>query len=544
MFVDRLRELVNGSGAGRLVSAQDLANAGIATVDSSGNIIPPATFVSAPPAPTGLTATAAINTVLVEWDAVTYYGHAYAEVWGSSTNSIGTAVLLGQTPGFIYTDALGPGATRYYWVRFVNVNDQTGPYNAVSGVSATTAADLAHTMDVLAAAYGDTSEAPFFQLNSPQVIGGVTIPAGTYMKAGFIYDGVITNAKIGDAAIDNAKIASLSADKLNAGTISADRIGANSITAAKIDSRNLSIKDAAGNVLFASGTNLNYANITAASGWLNSNVSIDSNGTLSGAGGGQVTYSGVGGKALGLIDQITTVNATTYIASAAISTALIGDAQITNAKIANLAVDSAKIANAAITTAKIGDAQITTAKIGDGEITNAKIGDTIQSTGFSSGSTGWRIQKSGDAEFNGPVISRNIVEASGVASVFTSPSSVVTYDSFVDGARTWRRQTAAPIWVDTGVNADSWGASNATYQFTAGAAGSVSVTYSVWQDDIIWVNFEVVSLDYQWRWGSTPHICARVHVWVAIAPGAGVASWSLSVAGYSQGMAWKLYRVT
>ncbi len=221
-FVDRLRDIVNGNGTSRLVSVDDLVTSGIANVSASGLLsatVQEGVVYGAPPAPTNVAASAAVQNVIVTWDAPAYVGHAYAEVWGASTDDIGTAVVLGLAPGAIYTDPIGPGATRYYWVRFVNIQDLAGPYNAVAGVSATTAADLAYTMDLLAEAYGGTSEAPFFQLDAPQVIGGVTIPAGTYMKSGFIYDGVITNAKIANAAVDNAKISDLSADKITAGTL-------------------------------------------------------------------------------------------------------------------------------------------------------------------------------------------------------------------------------------------------------------------------------------------------------------------------------------
>jgi hypothetical protein len=314
MFVDRLREMVNGKGAGRLVSAKDLSDAGLATVDSAGNILATTTYVASPPAPTNVTATAAVNTVIVEWDAVTYTGYAHAEVWGSSTNDIGDAELLGQTPGFIYTDPLGPGATRYYWVRLVNTNNEIGPYNAVSGVSATTAQDLAYTMDVLAAAYGDTSEAPFFQLNSPQVIGGVTIPAGTYMKAGFIYDGVITNAKIANAAVDNAKISDLAVTtaKISDASISQAKIGSLAVTSAKI--ADLAVTNAK-------------------------------------------------------IDSLAVTEA--KIASLAVTTAKIDSLAVTEAKIASLAVSEGKIANLAVTNAKIND--INANKITAGYINAARI---------------------------------------------------------------------------------------------------------------------------------------------------------------------------
>jgi hypothetical protein len=221
MFLDRLREVVSGGGPDRFVSLSDLTSAGIASTDGAGNVTSPVGAVFTPPAPTGLVAVSAIRNVILNWDAAQYNGHAYTEVWGASSDNIGQAVLLGMTPGDVYADELGPGLTRYYWIRFVNILNVTGSYNAVSGVSASTPADLAYTMDVLADAYGSTSAAPFFQLDTATTIGGVSIPAGTYMKAAFIYDAAITNAKIANLAVDNAKIADLTVNKLTTGEITA-----------------------------------------------------------------------------------------------------------------------------------------------------------------------------------------------------------------------------------------------------------------------------------------------------------------------------------
>lgn len=233
-FIDRLRETVNGNGLSRLISAQDLVTAGIATSNNAGTLTPAAPSIpvyGAPASPTGLTATPSINNVVLTWDIPASPTHAYTEIWGAATDAIGTASLLGQTPGAVYSDALGPSATRYYWIRFVNTQFLPGPYNSVFGTSATTGPALTYTMGLLSSAYGVTSDAPFFQLDAPQVIGGVTIPAGTYMKAAFIYDGVITNAAIADAAIDNAKISDLSATKITAGYLNAERIEAGTINA-------------------------------------------------------------------------------------------------------------------------------------------------------------------------------------------------------------------------------------------------------------------------------------------------------------------------
>lgn len=220
-FLDRLRDMLSDNSAARLLSAEDLAAAGVISLDGAGNISSASDYFATPPAPTTVTANGAVQTILVTWDKPLYTGHAYAEVWSSSTNDLGTATLLGMAPGSLYLDSPGPSVTRYYWVRFVNTLNTAGAYNAVSGTAGTTSSDLAYTMGLLSEAYGGTSEAPFFQLDASQVIGGVTIPAGTYMKQAFIYDGTITNAKIAD----------LNADKINAGYLNAARIAAGSIDA-------------------------------------------------------------------------------------------------------------------------------------------------------------------------------------------------------------------------------------------------------------------------------------------------------------------------
>lgn len=232
-FIDRMRDIVTGNGTNRLVSVDELVNAGVVTADSRGSITASneVAVFGPPPAPTNVVASPAIRNVVVTWDAPDYPTHAYAEVWGASTDDISTAMLLGQSPGAVYVDALGPSATRYYWVRFVNVQYTRGAYNAINGTSATTGPDLTYTMGILADAYGSTSEAPFFQLDTPQEINGVVIPAGTYIKSAFIYDGVISNAMIGNAAIDDAKIANIDAGKITTGYISADRVSAGSIDA-------------------------------------------------------------------------------------------------------------------------------------------------------------------------------------------------------------------------------------------------------------------------------------------------------------------------
>lgn len=186
---------------------------------------------------------------------------------------------------------------------------------------------------------GDLS-VPFFVLTTPTTIEGKSFAPGVYIKKG--------------------NISTLDADSITTGFLNANRIDANSITAQKIDSRNLTIKDASGNIIFGAGTNLDWSRISSQpSGIYNSNISINSNGTLSGAGGGAVSLGGLGAGNFAFINQLTSANITTYIQGAAIGTALIQNAAITNALIANLAVDNAKIANLAVDTLKIAGNAVT-----------------------------------------------------------------------------------------------------------------------------------------------------------------------------------------
>jgi hypothetical protein len=287
-FLNQVREALDGRNGNRLVTINDLLSSGLAAPGPNNTVAPPAGPVGTPSTPRNVQASGAIQNIIVTWDDPLYNGHAYAEVWGSSTDDLGAAVQVGMTPGAIFVDAVGPSVTRYYWVRFVNVLGVQGAFNAVAGVQGVTGSDVAYLLDTLtdaaldpnsdyskfavradfffvmpspdfsqeatptATATGDiwyqpsteitrtwtgstwgpfSQTLPFVVNSSPQTINGVSVPAGVYMDAAFIKNGTITNAKIGNAAIDDAKIANLSAGKITAGFISADRIQAGSIDA-------------------------------------------------------------------------------------------------------------------------------------------------------------------------------------------------------------------------------------------------------------------------------------------------------------------------
>jgi hypothetical protein len=260
----------------------------------------PALDLNPPQQPVGFSASSGLTSVILSWTRPTYRNHSYTEIWRSTTNVIGNAVLLGTSDTSFFTDAVGKTSTTYYyWIRFVSQANIFGPYNGTSGVSSTTGtvgsvdlSDLIITADKLAADAVVEGKIKDAAVTTTKI-------ANLAVGNAAIANGAITNAKIANLAVDNAKINDLNAAKINAGFLSADRIEAGSITATKIDSRNLSIKDADGNVIFSAGTNLAI-------------------GRVSGAG------------AFATIDKITGTNVSTYIDSAAIKLAQIDTASITN----------------------------------------------------------------------------------------------------------------------------------------------------------------------------------------------------------------------
>ena len=240
-FCDRVREALNAQGNDRIITRRDLIATGVVVV-GPGNTLQPTdptelakVKYDTPPAPTGLATSGAIANIILTWDAPNYPGHSYTEVYVADTNTFTSRVKLADVPGSTYSHSVGASTTKYYWIRFVNVAEVPGPYNSTTGVSGTTGDDPDYLISVLSDAYGVTGDGLFFQINSPTVINGVTIPAGTYIKQAVIADATISRAKIQDLAVDNAKIADLSAVKITAGFLDAARIEAGTISASKLD---------------------------------------------------------------------------------------------------------------------------------------------------------------------------------------------------------------------------------------------------------------------------------------------------------------------
>ena len=283
-FVQRVREALDGGGVDAVLTARKLVAAGLITTNVSGNINPVVNpiVIESPRPPSNLSASGAHASIIVSWNAPTYQGHAYSEIWAHTANVIGDAVLVGMTAGNSFAHTLGSNASRYYWARNINHNGVASSFNKTAGTLASTSQSPNFLMEILVETFGTNSQSPFFQIDTATTINGVQVPAGTYMKNAFIHNASITNAMVQDAAIDSAKIAdativngdianaTIQGAKIDSATIEGANIANGTITSANIQDATIQTADIAngaienakiGNVIQSS----NYASGTA--GW-------------------------------------------------------------------------------------------------------------------------------------------------------------------------------------------------------------------------------------------------------------------------------------
>lgn len=387
MYLDRTRELLlNIQSADDLIAVKKTLGE-IGVLNEKGEVLATQVDLQAniPTAPTNLTATGAFDNIILAWDSTTYLGHGYTEIWATGIydnlappsnltpyETLDNATQVGVTSGEVFSDYVGNGKARNYWIRHVNIKDRAGAFNSVVATNAATSLDVDYLLenvfeptsvdytvnivdisnpqnlppsptdgqilyDTLQRKYYYYSTAeqqwktlvdptvPFSVQTTPTTINGVAVPPGVYIKDAFIGNGSISNAKIGNAAIDNAKIADAAISNAKIGNIiQSTALAADGNPNWKIDktggidARNITIRDTDGNIMLASG------------------------GTLSAS-----LISGLG--AFATLSQITPSNVSTYIASAAIGSAYIEDASIISAKIDTAAVDTLKLAGQAVT---------------------------------------------------------------------------------------------------------------------------------------------------------------------------------------------------
>ena len=148
-FVQRVREALDTGGPDAVVTARQLIAAGVVGSSTGGGVTPIGGTIDPPRAPSGLTASGALATIIVSWNGPQYKGHAYTEIWAHTSDLLGDAVLVGMTAGNNFAHNLGNAAVRYYWVRNVNQNGVVSAFNATNGTQGATGQDPAYLLTLL-----------------------------------------------------------------------------------------------------------------------------------------------------------------------------------------------------------------------------------------------------------------------------------------------------------------------------------------------------------------------------------------------------------
>jgi predicted phage tail protein len=172
----------------------------------------------APIQPTGLTATAAFNSIFLSWAAPTDTDIDHAEVWENTTNNSATSTRI-ATPNSIsgaagsYTrSGLPTGALRYYWIKLVDFSNNVSVFSAVA--SATTVSVSApdftsgiRPVEVLGSlpAFGSQGRTVF--LTTDNKLYRDTGSAWTTAAPTTDLTGQITNTQLASGAVDTTKFA-------------------------------------------------------------------------------------------------------------------------------------------------------------------------------------------------------------------------------------------------------------------------------------------------------------------------------------------------
>ena len=175
-----------------------------------------------------------------------------------------------------------------------------------------------------------------------------------------------------------------------------------------------------------------------------------------------------------------------------------------------------------ITAESITSGTLSVDRIGTNALGMTKLTTDIQSSNFSSGSSGWRIQQSGSSEFNGPVISRQIVAASGSYNIGTvacgnSANYAVTNRWYLNipglGTTAWVNTSKTYVAVVGGItgaavnaythlvpNVDwGWGAEVVLNTTWGGGTGIPAFTGVVLHVELYTRNVNTISGTIQWK---------------------------------------------
>lgn len=428
---------------------------------SYNNGYDPVADLTPPPSPTGLSATATQSAVLLSWDQSGYRNRAYTEVWISQTTNIGDAVLAGTSTSQFYNDVRSDTMVHYYWVRDISQAGTKGPYSA-GLVKAQVGVDIGSLLKQLTG-----------QITATQLYSDLGAKIARSDPTSLLQDSVgariySTNLAIAEESVvretvdggllaqytvkidAGGKVAGFglaSVGSLSTGTTSSFAVRADKFYIAPPSGGSGSdvipfIVDTASGVVYINNAMIKTASITSAqiqnltankltAGYVQAVIGINGakvyGAELYAGGTTSASYDGNGN-----ITGFTASNPTIAVASGNF-TAVAGNFQVRSSTTDTGSVAPFYVAAGVVylSSAIIRDGSILTAKIADAQITNAHIKDTIQSNDFSSGSSGWQINKAGQMEMNNATFRGTLNINSGISGARTEMTNqaLKVYDS-------------------------------------------------------------------------------------------------------------------
>ena len=175
-----------------------------------------------------------------------------------------------------------------------------------------------------------------------------------------------------------------------------------------------------------------------------------------------------------------TGNASVYSATVNATTT-----QVPIGGIADDAVDTDQIADDAVDTAQIADLAVETAQLDNDAVTIAKIATSLQSTNYVSGTSGWKILKSGVVEFEEATIRGNISATTGDIGGFT-----VEATSLIAGTGATRVSLSTADGIHLGNN------TFASAPFRVSLAGALTATSATISGDLTLTNVDGATVVY------------------------------------------------
>lgn len=452
-FLDRVREYLSEDGENRFVTVRELRAGGVVGTTPNGTVTTPEDYQAVDPTiPEGLTTSSGLASVFVSWTAANYLGHAKTEIWASTSNTFSTKVLVGTSDGNTFSHNIGAGGTRYYWIRFVNINDVKGPYNSQTGTVGVASTDPAYLLDVLAGSITDaelsTALNTQIDTNTTQVTNVRNLYTVKMDNQGYLTGfGLMSN--LADGGVPTTDF-----------FVNANRFAVTTPTTSIPVRANSTAYSVGAFVGVASSTSkMLVCKVAGTSSTSAPNIASIAIGTLVVDGG--VTWQVSSRVPLSVLTTTATINGVVVPPG--------------------VYIDGASIVNATITNASIGDAAITNAKINDLSADKITAGSIqtgyIRSTTYTAGTAGWSINADGSAEF-AQVAVRGTLYGGG-ATGYTTQSSGTTTGLFSGVDSTiykWRvgNPTGARIqWTGTAIEVY-----NSSNVLTISSGGIQSISYA------------------------------------------------------------------